>query len=285
MSHCRLYPFFKFSLVTATTLLGLSRLNAQPVQAQIDSVLNFQPPPMTAPGNREAGGQRNDTCVDTTAGTELLALVPETNVSLTTKASPALLAYIPPNSVERAEIRILEEDTQAEVYVGQVTLPESTTDSDYMYEAAIVSISIPSEVVTLQPGKNYIWALMLVCNSNNRAEDIVVDVIIQQVDHTYRSMLPADVNQALDSIDTIASDEQLAIFSSAGLWQDLISELSVLVQENPDAYGTLWTSLLDTQGLLGRPESIDNSSLSDNQDTVIIADIPIFESSLKPLNP
>lgn len=259
----------KSSLLLATllSLSGLFGINSQSVSAQIETLVNFEPPPMSSPGNREAGGQRNDTCADTRDAPGLMALVPDTNVGLTTKNSPDLFAYVPPSNVEQAELRIFKEDTGAEVFAGQIVLPESTADSDYKYQAAIISMPLKSELVSLQPGESYIWALMLVCNTRNRAEDIVVDVVVQQADDNYLSTLPSDVNKALEEVGSASNEEQLRIFSAAGLWQDLLSELSMLVQENPSLYEASWQRLLSNQGM------------------ETVADAPIFESTLLPLNP
>lgn len=252
------------------TLLGVSSLfgsNLQSASAQIETVVNFDPPPMSSPGNREAGGQRSDTCVDTTDMTGLAALVPNTNVGLTTKASPDLLAYVPPNSAERAELRILKETTGEEIFVGQVSLPEGATDSSYEYRAAIVNMPLASGPVVLEPGENYLWALMLVCNSNNRAEDIVVDVIVRRVSEDYLSTLTSDVTARLANVDSISTEETLITYSSAGVWQDLLSELSILVQEDPGLYESTWTGLLSNQGMAS------------------IVDFSVYQSSLQPLDP
>ncbi|MEM9002992.1 MAG: DUF928 domain-containing protein [Cyanobacteria bacterium P01_F01_bin.86] len=264
--HYPASPKFKLFLATLcwSSLFGL---NLQPASAQIETVVNFDPPPMSSPGNREAGGQRSDTCVDTRDTTGLVALVPNTNVGLTTEASPNLLAYVPPNSAQRAELRILKEVTGEEVFTGEVSLPEANTDLDYRYQAAILNMPLTSGAVVLEPDTNYLWALMLVCNSDNRAEDIVVDVIVQRIGEDYLNTLPSDITGPLANVSSFSGEDKLTAYSSAGVWHDLLLELSVLRQENPGLYESTWAGLLTNQGM-------DK-----------IANAPIYESSLQPLNP
>ena len=267
MHHHSDYFRLNLSLAALSALVSLLGLNLSPASAQIETVVNFQAPPMDSPGNREAGGQRDDSCADVTDTTGLIALVPDTNIGLTTQASPNLFAYVPSNNAERAELRIFQEATGEEVFAGQVVLPENPIGSAYQYQAAIVSMPLLSGPVTLESDENYLWALMLVCNVDNRAADIVVDVVVQRVGDNYLNTLPPEVNKQLINLGSASKDEKLATYSSAGVWQDLLLELSALVQESSGVYGTTWMELLTNQGM------------------GTIADAPIYESSLHPLNP
>ncbi len=273
MQQCR-PARFKFNTFLAILLgqLSLLSLTMQSASAQIETVVNFQPPPMSSPGNREAGGQRSDTCVDTADTTGLVALVPDTHISLTTAASPNLLAYVPPNNAQRAELRILKEATGEAVFIGQVALPENTTPeatahASYRYQAAIANIPLAAQPVVLEPGESYIWALMLVCNSDNRAEDIVVDVVIRRADEDYLSTLSHDVTEQLINIEMATDEVKLITYSSAGIWQDLVSELAVLMQQQPERYKPTWSELLTNQGMAA------------------IVNAPIYESDLQSLTP
>ena len=59
------------------------------------------------------GAVRRDTCATTTDTSGLVALLPESNLGLTTKAFPTFVAYIPSNNAERIEFRLYEEETEA----------------------------------------------------------------------------------------------------------------------------------------------------------------------------
>jgi hypothetical protein len=227
------------------SLVGLCA--ALPAQAQIPTELSFQAPPVGSPGNREAGSGRSDTCAALTEQAGLTAIVPETNVGLTTQAAPPLFAYIPTNNAAFAELRLLKEATGEDVYVSQVSMPAATTPG-YAHKASILSLDLPA-TVTLEPGESYLWALMLVCNPDNRAEDIVVTAVVQRADNGYLSTLPTEVSSQLNGIDTASPSEKLTIYSSAGLWQDLLAQLSTLATADPATYQAVWSDLLTSQGL------------------------------------
>lgn len=242
-----------FSSVYVQRLGGLAALLgvcvALPAQAQILTELGFQAPPVGSPGNREAGSGRSDTCASLSEHAGLTAIVPETNVGLTTQATPQLFAYIPSNNAAFAELRLLKDATGEDVFVSQVSMPPAPSPG-FIHGSSTLSLSLP-ETVTLEPGENYLWALMLVCNATNRAEDIAVMAVVQRADSAYLSGLPDEVIQQLRTLDQASDAERLLAYSSAGLWQDLLTELSVLVEADPDTYSPLWTSLLTDQGLGG----------------------------------
>lgn len=248
------------SLLTASSVLGIG---LQSANAQLATPLNFDPPPMSTPGNREAGALRSDTCADTANASGIMALVPDTNVGLTAAASPDLFAYIPPNNAEKAELRVFKEATGEEVYAGEFTLPENGTSTDYPYGASVVKLPLSATPVALEPGESYLWAVFVVCDSTNRAQDMVVDVVVQQADENYFRTLSTDVKAQLDTLTTASSEDKVLTYGAAGLWQDLLSELS----SDPTAYGEVWAKLLTDQGMGA------------------IADAPIYTTTLTPIAP
>lgn len=268
MFYCGPHPLAKLFATALLVVASPITLGFQPATAQAAApidVTNFNIPPQGAPGNREAGGLRSDTCADTsTDAAGLMAIVPNTNVGLTLQASPHLFAYVPPNNATRAELLILHETTQETVFDGEISLPADTSGSSYQNKASIVDIPLASAAITLQPNESYLWALMLVCNDENRAEDIVVQTVVQRVGDNYRNTLPDEVNKQLDSLDSVSMNEQLAAYSSAGLWQDLLAELLTLTQTDATTYTSLWSGLLTNQGMSA------------------ISDMPVYTTTLQP---
>ncbi len=228
---------------------------------------SFKAPRMGSPGNREAGAARSDTCAATN-GTGLMAVLPSTNLGLTTKAYPTFFAYIPPNNAETAEFRLIEEETGQEVFAGQVQMPKAdNANSTYKYKASVVGISLPPTGFAegLKSGKNYQWALMVVCNSKNRAEDIVVTGAVQRINHEYAKSLDPETTKKLNSLNNIPATERVAIYGAAGIWQDLLADVATLVKKNPATYSKEWKSLLTDEGMGS------------------IATAPIVESKVEPL--
>lgn len=241
-----LHSLLKCSVAAMILSLPLTTLiNVAVAQVQ------FNAPPVSAPGNRESGASRSDTCAMTIDDSGLTAVIPESNVGFTTKASPSFLAYVPANNAERVEFRLFEEETGDEVYVGQVPLPVASSGASYSYMSSVVSFSMPQDntMVSLEPGKSYLWALILVCNGNNRAEDIVVTGVVQRPAPDYFAGLAPEVQDQLAAIDTSSPAEQLATYGEAGIWQDLIAMLAVLANRDPSLYQSDWNTLLEQQGL------------------------------------
>ncbi|NEQ96148.1 MAG: DUF928 domain-containing protein [Cyanothece sp. SIO2G6] len=211
----------------------------------------FNAPPVSAPGNRESGASRSDSCAMTLDDMGLTAVIPETNVGLTTQGLPSLFAYVPANNAERAEFWLFEAETGNEVYAGQVSLPEADSTTEYRYGPSVMGFSVPKteSTVTLEPGKNYLWTLMLVCNAENRAEDIVVTGVVQQPDAAYLEVLSPTVRDQLSSLDGVPPAEQLTVYGEAGVWHDLLATLAVLATDDPAVYQDDWSDLLNAQGL------------------------------------
>ncbi|MDX2228034.1 MAG: DUF928 domain-containing protein [Leptolyngbyaceae cyanobacterium bins.349] len=230
----------------------------------------FRPPRSGAPGNREAGASRSDTCAATADRSGLLALLPTSNLGLTTKAFPTFFAYIPPNNAQRAEFRLLEEGSQKEVFTGQVMLPQADSPNpNYRHKASIVELTLPQSGIAsgLTAGKKYVWALMMVCNPNNRAEDIVVIGGIERIGDEYVKSLDPQTQLKLKSVSQAPGPERLSVYGAAGIWQDLLADVATLMRKNPSSYSDDWKSLLGEQGLGA------------------IATAPIVVSQLEPIQP
>lgn len=253
----------RLPIVSVLAFAGIVGTAFLPANAQLGTNLNFQAPDMGTTGNREAGAQRNDTCVDTSQASGMMALVPDSNIGLTAEASPDLFAYIPPNKAEKAELRIFNEATGEEVYAGEFTLPENSASADYPYGASVVKLPLSGASVRLDAGEPYIWAVFVVCDSANRAQDIVVDVTVQRADESYVNTLSADIKAQLDTIEMASSEDKVLAYSSAGLWHDLLSELS----SDPVVYSEVWADLLIDQGMEA------------------IADAPVFTTTFSAIKP
>jgi hypothetical protein len=97
------------AVLAATALLSLTSLiTPMGTMAQV----KFNPPSkLKAPGNREGGLMRSDSCAATAGGSGLTVILPTTNLGLTTKAFPSFFAYVPPNNAEKVEFRLVEESS------------------------------------------------------------------------------------------------------------------------------------------------------------------------------
>ncbi len=252
-------PYLFLTALSITSPL-LAIIPASIAQAQ------FNPPPVGAPGNREAGAARSDTCASTASTNGLMAVIPTSNIGLTNQAHPTFFAYVPPNNADRTEFRLIDEATNQDVYTGQVQLPTTDpADTAYKHKAAVVSFALPSQATDLEVGKKYLWALMLVCNAKNRAEDVVVTGVIQRASQEYLQTLAPAVKQKLSTVSTASTQDQISIYGAAGIWHDMLNQAASV--QNQPAKLSPWSTLLAKQGL----ESIST--------------VPLFQSTVTPLQP
>jgi hypothetical protein len=260
-------PHFFLGLSLSALLLSTSTLMA--IEGAMANT-KFNPPRSGAPGNREAGAARSDTCASTANSNGLTAVLPTSNLGLTTRAFPTFFGYIPPNNAEEAEFRLIEEESGQEVFTGRVQLPKADAPKvAYKYKASVVSWALPRNSVTdgLKAGKNYVWALMIVCNAKNRAEDIVVTGVVQRVGDNYVKTLDAETKRKLNRINTASPQERISIYGAAGIWQDMLADTATLMQKNATTYSKDWKDLLKEQGLGA------------------IAAVPVIPVKLEPLSP
>ncbi len=214
--------------LSAGLLLSIAAVMPDPVLA-----LQFNSSNVGAPGNREAGSARSSPCVTTDRG--LVALIPADNVGLTTAAYPTVFAYLPPSTARVAEFALLDEQTNEEVYRATLDLPE---------QPGIFTVAVPNDgsVAALEVGRKYYWFFTVICNPNNRAEDMLVQGNIERV------VLSPEVQARIATSDPAG---QPAIYAEAGIWQDTLVTLHTLWQANPDdaVIRQEWASLLESVGL------------------------------------
>ncbi|MGF1536674.1 MAG: DUF928 domain-containing protein [Elainellaceae cyanobacterium] len=251
----------------AALILALPLVMALEAIAQI----RFIAPQVGAPGNREAGTSRSETCAAST-GQRLTAVVPETNLGLTTKAFPTFFAYLPANNATGAELHLYEEASGEQVYVAQIAMPPANEAAEYRYQPTVLQLSAPVSAsdsapgaVTLEPGKNYIWALMLICDPAERTDDVIAIGVVQRVDAAYLNRFSADLQRQLTGAESVPAETKLSTYGRAGIWHELLETLAPLAKSDPVAYQDDWAALLDQQGLGA------------------IADAPIVNSQVDPL--
>lgn len=195
--------------------------------------IQFNGPSIGAPGNRESGASRSAPCATSDRG--LIALLPETNVGLTTEARPTFFAYLPPSSAKTAEFLLYEEGTDQEVY---------STSLEINGASGIASVSLPSgaDTPSLAIGQRYYWYFTVVCDSDDRSGDMTVQGTIQRV--------PVSSNLAR-RLASAPPQEHPVIYAAEGIWQDALATLSTLNQSEPNNPNirSNWNSLLSSVGL------------------------------------
>ena len=217
------------AIIVPRSLAGV-RTPSQPLL--LSQNLNFKPPDVTAPSNRQGGTHRGSQLCP--AGLSVTPLVPSTNIGLTLTESPTVFVYVPHTSAE-IEFTLLTENEEEIVY-------EKTFKVD---ESGIVEISIPATVnnrKSLEVGKRYVWSFSTICEPEDRSADAVVKGFVQRV--ASQSTLKSD----LASPDPMT---RLNVYAQNGIWYETLATLAQMRRQTPgDARLTAqWTELLQSQGL------------------------------------
>ena len=198
---------------------------------------NFIPPNRGLPGRREGGGTRG--CTFGTPG-HLLALLPETNLGLTTQANPRFMWYTPLSQAELVEFSLY------------ATNPEQPQDRQLVYQATlsitgengIASLELPigAGVPPLEIGQAYQWTVALVCDATDRRSNLQVQGWVQRVE--------VDSALAAELAETCPRD-RIALYAQNGLWFDALNTLVDLRRAYPEdaGLGASWLEFLGSVGL------------------------------------
>ena len=218
--------------IAATVPSSLARVRVQSQPMVLSQNVNFQPPDVTAPGNRQGGAHRGSKLCP--ADVSITPLVPRTNIGLTLTESPTIFVYVPQTSAE-IEFTLLNENEDKVIYEKTFKVEES----------GIVGISIPAtgdNNKSLEVGKRYVWSFSMICSPEDRSADSVVKGFVQRI-----ASQPT-LNSDLANSDPMT---RLNVYAQNGIWYETLSTLAELRRQTPgDARLTAkWTQLLQSQGL------------------------------------
>jgi hypothetical protein len=189
------------------------------------------------PGRRVGGGSRgcrNATQTSFVNPKQLMALVPTTNVNITATATPTLFFHIPALPTARTIEFVLQDDRNHSLYETSFVAPVN--------QSGVIPVSLPTSAPALELGKHYRWYFSVICNPEDRAQDIGVDGWLKRV------RLPQQLEQQLR---TIAPAKQAGLYASSGLWQEAVATLASLRRDRPQDASLItgWATLLRSAGL------------------------------------
>ncbi|MBD2019730.1 DUF928 domain-containing protein [Leptolyngbya sp. FACHB-36] len=211
-------------LTVLSMSLGLTLLTPPP---PADARVKFVPPSgLGVPGRRVPGGSRGNDCIS--RGTPLTALVPQSNVGLTTSATPTVFFYLPRTSASMLELALRDSKTGTVYRNSYKTIAKS----------GVVGFRLPTQLAV---GRSYKWSFSIVCNPSDRSLNTFVEGSIQRV----------SAPQLLKRINQAPVPERVALFAQAGIWQDCLTALAELRRDRPaDAkLKADWEALLSGTGV------------------------------------
>jgi hypothetical protein len=189
-------------------------------QSSLQMALKFSLPSRGAPGTRSrkgAGVRENPSCPPLANPEEkLTALVPGTNLGLTVSERPTFWFYVPYSSNNRLAVEFSLQDKEGKSLYQQ-NFPLVGTPG-------IVSIRLPETVSPLEIGKLYHWRFTVICDPNNRLDDLTVEGGVE------RSLLTPELKSRLEKE---TPRERIAIYAENGFWYDALTNLVELRRTKP----------------------------------------------------
>ncbi|MDJ0728870.1 MAG: DUF928 domain-containing protein [Crocosphaera sp.] len=169
-----------------------------------------------APQRRKPAARRNDNQCHFNPQ-ELIALIPENLRGKTTVNSPTLYFSVPAITAN-IEIEFVLRGPQDELVEKQTfSGPE---------EAGIMSLKLPKvpPISTPHSQNTYHWYLSVICNQGDRANDIVVEGLLQPV------ILESNLKQQLE---TATLEERIKLYQAYDLWHERLDTLATMRRSQP----------------------------------------------------
>lgn len=223
------------TLISTTIALGFSWVACGwPI---IASAQVFNPPSKGLPGRREGGGTRGPCLKETNPKLKnVTALIPQTNLGLTTIAYPTFFFYIPSTTAKTVQFELSDKDGNS-IYKSTLDVKQSPS---------VIGVSLPKKPDTeLQIDKDYNWSFTLVCDANELDANYNVEGWVQRVAVLPTSQLAKDL-QGADS-----ERSKAAIYAKNGIWFDSLITLADLLTTNPQdtTINKDWRVFLESVGL------------------------------------
>ncbi|BAY35739.1 hypothetical protein NIES2111_00550 [Nostoc sp. NIES-2111] len=201
--------------------------NVQGYMQRRTSLISFVP---GRPGRLRAAASRGSCFLN---GVSAIPLIPSNKeAQLTTAAHPTFFFYIPqtPKPIQGLEFVLRDNESVTPLYkktfqpVGQ---------------AGIVSVTIPAQQAPLKTGKSYNWSFSMICDLQNRDQDLFMKGKIERVQDENLAEQIQETNQPLD---------QAIIYATAGFWENALSTLGNLRRQRPNdpEVKKYWTDLLSS---------------------------------------
>lgn len=184
---------------------------------------SFKPPNKGQPKYTVGGATRGNTCaIDQENKSEVTALVPEKDQSLTLQSHPSFFAYVSPLNGEKLATFIVKDQTEDYYHSQQLTLPAS---------GGIVKMTLAKDAPELEVGKNYTWFLRIQCNAVLEPEDPLISASVTRIENS-----SPDINQ----------NDLISFYASSQVWYDSLNTAFKLSQSGDDIY---WSELLNNIGM------------------------------------
>lgn len=205
--------------------------------------INYKPPVNGTPARRIAAGSRGtcDNIKTLTPKFSLYTLAPDT-VGYTLNEQPTLYWFLSEDVKGTFNLSIQPYNTES--MEEEAVLIDKNLVLDV--KAGIQSLDLSRFSIKLEKDVEYEWFLSLVCNDENRSQDIVANGMIKHI---------APSPQLTTHLNTVDKSQLAFSYAQYSLWYDAVDVLShqIAQQPNNDQLVNVRAHLLRQGGL---PESI-----------------------------
>jgi hypothetical protein len=161
---------------------------------------------------------------------QIEALLPKTNIGLTTAGKPTFFFQISPTSAKEATFTLFDDDTMYEK-----TFPLTKT-------GGIISFTLPDDAKALEVGKEYAWKLEANCKPDDPEANPRVQGSIKRIQPSQK---------LTNDLTKVPMRDRVALYAEAGYWYDTLKTLADLRSTNPNDSTLIddWKDLLESAGL------------------------------------
>ncbi len=208
-------------------------LSRSELLAQRRARLRFKVPNISSSGNLEGGFARGKCMADGEKKIQMRALLPNSNIGLTTAGKPTFFFQISPTSVQEGKFNLL--NAKGDTIIYEKTFPLKQT-------GGIMSFTLPADADALEVGKEYRWELVVNCDPEDQVGNPRVKGSIKRVQPDAK--LSSDITKA-------PLRDRAVLYADAGYWYDSLKTLADLRLANPNDPTLVsdWKDLLDSAGL------------------------------------
>lgn len=211
------------------------------ILAQRRARLRFKVPNISSSRNLSGAAARGNCSVEGVKNIQMKALLPHTNIGLTTSEKPTFFFQISPTSIKQAKFLLL--NAQGDNILYKKIFPLT-------HAGGVMSFTLPADAEALEVGQEYTWELAVLCDPDDQTGNPFVQGSIKRI----------ELNQRLENdLIKVPMAERTELYVHEGIWYDSLKSLADLRFSNPHDPTLVndWKELLDYAGL----SSIDREPL------------------------
>lgn len=203
--------------------LSSNRQQVEKPKTNNSFITTFKPPNKGQPRYTVGGATRGDSCaIDRENKSEITALVPAANQSLTLQARPSFFAYVSPMDGRKSATLIVKDDNEDYYYSQKLMVPAA---------GGVIKMTLANNAPPLEAGQNYTWFLRIQCNSRLQPEDPQISASITRVE---------------GNIPSMSKDELMFFYANSQIWYDSLDSAFELSKSGKNVY---WSQLLGNIGM------------------------------------